>query len=302
LAEDGAFRSLARTCDALPVEDINVQFVACLEGAIAVGDDLECFVAKECTNAAIHSRVAERLGMSAEQAALLMPRLRVQPESPKANIDAMNVRRLGSCMPDRPHRDIEHGYEEALNLIQTAMEGALLGDDWALEITSGADPADRTDGKSVNRSRLRWLTDLLTTGPFPLLSRLIETERWPPTQLEEKLLAGGATADVISNALEMRAAADRWTATQQAASLWPDLEATQDLDIRLRFLATAAVARHAGRDDPANGAWADLHERLANEASVHDPRGIFGGDSILLMGRACSLSDQCAFLWRHSNA
>lgn len=301
LGADGAFRSLARTCNALPVDELDVLFIASLEGAIATGDGLACFVGGECNDRSVVDRVTDRLGLSAEQAARLIPRLRVTPESPRSAIDAMNIRRLGTCMADKTHQAVEEAYERTLSLIQRAMEAELLGDDWALRIVEPDERGPAT-GKRIDRTMLDWLTQEMTAGSTPLLSRLLTTDQWPASQLEEKLLAGGATAEVIADAIQVRAMADRYILEREAASIWADTELIQDLDIRLTLLARASVARHADDASPANGAWSHMHERLSVEAAIHDPRGLLGRDPILLLGRACSLSDQCDFDWRATNA
>jgi hypothetical protein len=304
LGEDGAFRSLARTYRSLPMNSMGVLFFASLEGAIAHGDDLGRFVGSSCSDPRIVERIQSRLDLTAEEAEGFVPRLRVQPESPQSAIDAMNIRRLGACMQNGRHGDIEAAYRDALTLIQMGMEATLLGPDWALEVTEPADEQTRIRvlSKLIDRGRLSTLAGHLTAHPAPLLTRLLVADRWPATQLEEKLLAGGALTEVISNALQMRAMADHWAAEKQAAALWPDDDVTTDLDLRLRFLATAAVARHSAEASPANGAWADVHDRLTTEPVNHDPRQVFAQDPVLLMGRVCSLSDQCAFEWRGTRA
>lgn len=301
---DGAFRSLLRAFRALPRDGLAATLIAYLEGAIEHGDDLEQFVGSPCTDPAVSARVRERLGLTDDEAREFVPHLRVAPESPRSTIDAMNIRRLGACMPNRRHAEIEAVYREALALIQLAMEAALLGPDWALQVIQPSDDAarERVRSKSLDRVRLASLASQLGADPAPLLSRLIGASQSPPTRLEEKLLAGGALSEVIRSALEMRARADHWALERMAASLWPEDEVTEDVDVRLGYLATAAVARHAADPQPANGAWADVHDRLTRDAATHDPRMVYAQEPVLLMGRVCSLSDECVFEWRGTRA
>jgi hypothetical protein len=299
LGADGAFRSLLRTYRALEASGVTMELVACLEGAIASGDDLQCFVGTTCSDDAVISRVEDRLELSPDERARFTPLLRVRPESPMSSIDDVNVRRLAACMPSQRVGEVELAYARALGLIQTGMEAALLGPSWPLvTVSPGSSPPTRVEGKVIDRDRLRWLSDQMETYPAPLISRLIGSDRWPASQLEEKLLEGGASTDVIGNASEMRAGADRWISERQAASLWPDDDVSDDVDLRLRYLATASVARYSHEAAPANLAWADIHQRLSAEASVHDPNHVYAQDPVLLMGRVCSLSDQCEFPWR----
>lgn len=303
IGADGAFRSLLRTYRALASSGVTMTLVACLEGAIATGDDLLRFAGAACTDEDVIRRVRERLELSAAEVASFVPLLRVLPESPMSAIDAVNVRRLAACMPSHAASDIESAYGRVLALIQSGMEAALHGADWPLgSVSPGSSAPARVEGKIIDRGRLRWLSDQMEAHPVPLISRLITTDKWPASQLEEKLLAAGASIDVLRNAAEMRAASDQWIVERQAASLWPDDDISDDVDFRLRYLAIASVARYSGHPAPANLAWADVHQRLATEAAVHDPNRVYSQDSVLLMGRVCSLSDQCAFQWRAASA
>jgi Cap4, dsDNA endonuclease domain len=306
LGQDGAFRSLLRTYRALRGGRLlgDTRLVACLEGAVKVGDDLELFVGNPCGRDDVIARLSSRLDLAGEEVGDFIPRLRVRPEQPITAIDAVNIRRLGTLMATSRHTEIEAMYASVLGLIQSAMEAALLSEDWALRVFDHATPGAPapSEPKRLDRTRLEGLSSAIAVRQRPLLGRLLSPERRPASQLEEKLLLAGASTAVVDSALEMRAVADRWLVAQQAASLWPDDDVAEDLDIRLRTLAAAVVAGTHGDPAPANRAWAQLHARLTAEAESHDPDRVFGQDALLLLGRICSLSDQCVIAWATTNA
>lgn len=121
--------------------------------------------------------------------------------------------------------------------------------------------------------------------------RMIEPSSTPPTALEQKLLAGGASSTIVDDARSVRANATiRRLEILAAGGVNADLDS---LDEALRIRANAKVQVNRGRDRPAVHVWDDLLTLLSNQAASIDPSGLFVQMPELLLGEVCDLADRC---------
>jgi hypothetical protein len=96
----------------------------------------------------------------------------------------------------------------------------------------------------------------------------------------------------------MRANADHHRLREAALGTWPDDPAVEgDLDQRLLFLARRVGRAHEENPRPANAVFDALQVELQNNAGAYDRAPLYAQDGVLLMGRACAVSDECRFGW-----
>lgn len=289
---NGAFRSLLRSFRHLSGHSVTL--LACLEGVIAPGDALNSFVGEPCTDADAISRVAEKLVLTAEETAHFVPLVRVQVHPGREVIDDVNLRRLGDLLPHLAMPAIRDLYNRCLATIYRAMEASLVGEEWARLVVDPDFVRTAAAGKVLDSTELEFLRTQIGGRNYPLLTRLFRTDVPAPTTLEEKMTSAGVSEQVLRNAAELRAAADAWAIEQQAAELWPADEVSDEVDFRLRSLATAVIAGERGGVD---AAWSELQNRIAAQAASVDPGRTFRQDPFLLLGRVASLTDACHVGW-----
>jgi hypothetical protein len=88
---------------------------------------------------------------------------------------------------------------------------------------------------------------------------------------------------------------------RKALNAWPSAEIVDDVDQELLVLAYTVVERWEDDPAPAKRIFHELHERL-QAASSYDYSHAFGGKPSYLLGRICSLSDECKVAWGVANA
>jgi hypothetical protein len=288
----GAFQSLLRSYRQLAGQP--VVLLACLEGIIAPGDGLGEFVGRPCVDPNVIAKVTEKLGLTMAEAAGFIPLVRVQSQPSRDVIDAVNLRRLGELLPNLGTPALRSLYDRCLATIYRAMEATLSGDEWPRLVVDPDYERAAAEGKVLDAGQLDFLRIQLGGRAHPLLLRLLRTDVPAPTALEEKMTSAGASHEVLKSAAELRAASDAWAIEQQAIELWPSDHVTDEVDFRLRSLATAVIAGVGGRAD---AAWSEIQNRLASQAAVVDPQNTFQQDPFLLLGRIASLTDGCTVSW-----
>ncbi|MFF7764770.1 hypothetical protein [Streptomyces griseorubiginosus] len=96
----------------------------------------------------------------------------------------------------------------------------------------------------------------------------------------------------------MRANADQYRLREAALGTWPDNPAVEaDLDQRLLFLARRVGRAHDEDPRPADAIFDALQVELQNNPAAYDRSPLYAQDGVLLMGRACAVSDECRFGW-----
>lgn len=304
LSNGGAIRSLFRTFEALG--DFPATYEAHLEGAARRGNPIESLrpPGGRCSPEALQ-QVRAALGVSEEKCRDFLERVRIVPGQPlRDSIAAENIRLLGSQASAALVVDLATMHESILGLIHAAMAAEPDLRRWSEVLNSpeGDPDRERYKRKCLTHEDLQPLVTRLRQPSQPLLRRLVLPEEVEPSQLEVKLLAGGAPQTLIDDAKQLRANAATRRFEYLSSTLSDDDAALEDVDNRLRVRANALVAQCSPGPRPAPIVWERLLTDLQQHNTSYDSRCVFARDPFLLLGEACDLADQCVIDWGVTDA
>ncbi|WP_331732075.1 dsDNA nuclease domain-containing protein [Streptomyces sp. NBC_00989] len=214
----------------------------------------------------------------------------------RESVEAHNTRVLADLGPGLPMATIDALYTELLRRTREATQGRP-GARWT-ELLAVDDPPPAVLNKRISAGVIADVRQRLTRPDHVLLQDLSQQLNGSETNLVRKLRQGAASKDVIQDAQMMRANADHHLLREAALGTWPDDPAMEtDLDQRLLLLARRIGRTHAEHARPADVIFDDLQVELQHNAAAYDRRPLYAQDGVLLMGRACAVSDQCRFNW-----
>lgn len=220
----------------------------------------------------------------------------------RALIEDRNIRLLGERQIGLSYRELREMHEKLLAMIVSAMRAHRPDRGW--ETVLRQNPADaRLHAKRLTQDRVAPLVASLRTIGRPLLRPWKSGEPFPHGQssLVRKLQTGGASRNLVETATGLRAQVDSYILQRKALNAWPSAEIVDDVDQELLVLAHTVVERWEDDPAPAKRIFHELHERL-QAASSYDYSHAFGGKPSYLLGRICSLSDECKIAWGVANA
>ena len=307
-ADGGALHSLYRTHRELAKTSIDYLVVACLEGAINPKDDINCLLTPEGReDNGLRQRICDRLKMPLNECDEFLARVRLRPGEPSRDlIVERNLRLLGAHSPTTQYGKLNLIHDSVVRRIFTAMESRVSGDEWplaAFDVDQVSEAArNNVRQKRLNADLLRPLFGELTAPNRPLLQRIADPIGRVPSVIEEKLLAAGATPQIVSDAETLRANANAWWYQSAAATLQDNHAVMDDLRLRLQMRFNSVIARHVGLPAPANQVWGDLFDLLNRQAGTIDSSDSFLQDPDLLLGEICSMTDECLLEWGQSGA
>jgi hypothetical protein len=302
LVDGGALRSLHRTFTASL--GVTATYEAHLEGAAKNGDPiLELPPPRGRVTVETTRRIAEALRISESECVTFLQDVRVFPGIPlRVTIVGENLRLLGRHAPNTTAGELERIHERVVALAHAAMAAERLADEWPLAVR---DPNADTLQERIRRKRLtaQELAPLVVTlrrAPRVLLRRLTEPESVTMTELERKLLAGGAPPGLVSNAKQLRASASIRRTEYLSASFDP--AGLEDLQERVRIRSEGLCAQHSDGGAPAVAVWNQLLSDFQLSPASYDQTGVFSADPFLLLGEVCELADGCVVDWGISDA
>lgn len=294
-----ALKSLWRTWKVLPEEGrASAELWVLFEGASDPADDP--LVMLERGQGHSHegclSRVARHLGVSQDLVRPFLERVRVQGIDSRGTIESLNREALSHLCPELTGHEVRAMYDEICKLVDTAMQGKL-GARWQVIARQPSLPA----AKQSKRISVQTLAELgIRVGvKSGVRLRYIATDGETTSDLVRKLRDGGASTEVIASATQMRAQAD-YAQLEAVASgaVVVDRATDEDLDQRLLAIARGISAEYQDYGPrPADRIYNKLLQRLEGRPPGLDRHPRYRDDPILLMGRACDLSDQCHFGW-----
>jgi len=196
-------------------------------------------------------------------------------------------------------------YDRILMVIFEAMQAKALSPKWKETFLSKG----VFRGKAVTaflqkrllKEHFTSFAEVLSTPPQPLLKRMIDGREPLLTQLEQKLIMGGASAEIIEHAKILRANASQREYEVLAGDMFDD-GVMDDLRTRLLIRAHGLIDEHGTGRKPAATIWNHLLQVLSQQCAVIDSRGVFTKDPDLLLGQICNLSDQCQSGWGVADA
>jgi hypothetical protein len=245
------------------------------------------------------------LGLKGRPLTEFLSLLTIRCQQPsRQSIDAEVIKAIGAVWPHLIFADIESLYDQLLTLVSAAQANsapplevrtaiAAVGADAHLSSTWGI-----LSKQVLTRERLVALCPPLPSATdADLFSRATRGEA---TLLELKLLRAGATKNTVSRAKLARAATDAELIRIQASGL-VDQDAVEALDGELLDHATsvAAMAGVSGLG-PASRPAEFIYNHMASNAPsliALDHKRVFKQNGRLLLGRICSVSDECKFGW-----
>jgi hypothetical protein len=162
-------------------------------------------------------------------------------------------------------------YKRILMLIFDAMQAKALPPKWKETfLTKGV-----TRGKAATAFLQKRLlsehfaafAEVLPTPPQPLLKRMIDGKEQLPTQLEQKLIMGGASAEIIEHAKILRANASQREYELLASEMFDD-GVLDDLRTRLLIRAHGLIGEHGTGRKPAATIWNHPLQVLSQQCTV----------------------------------
>ncbi|MBP5888794.1 MULTISPECIES: dsDNA nuclease domain-containing protein [Streptomyces] len=292
-------KSLWRTHTAVRGTGQVYQLTAGVEGYLDPADALVTALSKGegGDHASCRKRVAAHLKVTDDDGLSEFLRLvRVRSFVRRESVEAHNTRVLADLGPGLPMATIDALYTELLRRTREAMQGRPVAR-WT-ELLAVDDPPAAVLNKRISAAAIADVRQRLTRPDHVLLQDLSQQLHGSETNLVRKLRQGAASKGVVQDAQMMRANADHHRLREAALGTWPDDPAVEaDLDQRLLFLARRVGRTHAEHARPADAIFDDLQVELQNNAGAYDRRPLYAQDGVLLMGRACAVSDECLFNW-----
>jgi hypothetical protein len=275
-----------------------------LEGVLKPRDGIQALAGEAPhQDAALVERIRSRLDVDGKVVRDFLGKFRLRANQPSREaIAARNIRYLGRLAPDLRYSEVETIHEKVVQKIEAAMAAELLGDDWPRMVIAAADATseaiNKIEKKRLTAEQLRPLVPSLV-GPGKALLRRITNPGGgaQPSVLEEKLLAGGASAEMVEAAKSLRAHATIRELEVASSGLWSSEDILTDLRERLKHRVEAVRARFTGEPRPAPRIWQELTDVLTRQATAIDPRRLLLQDSDLLLGEVCQMADLCLTDW-----
>ncbi|MET9618119.1 dsDNA nuclease domain-containing protein [Kitasatospora indigofera] len=295
----GALKSLWRTYRAVQNHGLTYLLTAAVEGFLDPADDALTALARGA--GADHpkclARVSKHLKAQEADVSSFLSFVRVRTMPRREHIDDQGLASLAELAPAVSVGEQRAVYLEILNRVHDAMQGEA-GAGWK-EKLGVESPSEALLRKRLTPSSVYDLGQRLRRPDHVLLAAYSERIDAVETNLVRKLRRGGASEGTIHDAQFLRSEADGRRLSDVALGVWPeDSRVEQDLDTRLRITATRIARRYQDQGHrPADRIWDDLTQEINSAAGVLDLRPLYAKDPWLLMGRACSVSDECHFGW-----
>lgn len=301
IGKSGGIRGLSRTYKV--AKGFNVSYGLYLEGAISKDDKLNKLVLPDKDiSSEIVQEIVEKLDLTLEESKDFLENLIVFPNQPhRDSIAATNLQILGRVASQMSLGELEAVYENSVDEIFRAMEGEPLGERiyevLALGDNDDAIISPEIQAKRLTKKRLLGILGSVVKGSYPLLERITDINKGNPTNLEVKLIAGGADENVVNDAKTLRANASIRIAQISSLSLFGEEKQIEDVGLRLVTLSDSVIQKHVDEKTPARKAWDEVLQRLEGNPGYVDPNQIFRQDPYLLLGFVCELTDDCRITW-----
>jgi len=233
-------------------------------------------------------------------------RLRIVHSYPtRETIRAQNTRLLVNHAGHLAASTLDEIYDRMLMLIYASMQAKVLPHNWkSAFLTRGVLRGKAQElflQKQLLREHFKTIVQPITVAPQPLLKRLVDNSGQPPTLLEQKLIMGGASTEIIQHAKTLRANASQRELELLSSQMYED-GVLEDVQTRLLIRAHGLVNEHGSGKTPAAAIWNALLRVLGEQHHVIDSKGLFHNDPDLLLGAICNLSDKCQTGWGIADA
>jgi hypothetical protein len=274
-----------------------------IEGTISAKDDLNDLThSKRNISDELVQKVAKKLEIEDSECNAFLEAVTVHPnQPPRAHVTSHNIYLMGQVSASTSTQEIRSLEEKLTDEILRAMSCDRLDNFLYHYITKIEEPEDelraRIDAKRLTAKNIADILGSLTDGDYPLLLRITDLNAPTPTNLEKKLIAGGATERIIKDAKGLRANASIREAEILSSGFFMEEEKIVDVQVRLEVLTNSVIERFDDSDKPAKTIWLELRKEITATASSVDPNRIYKQDPYLLLGAVCGLSDECRIDW-----
>ncbi|GBE39844.1 hypothetical protein BMS3Bbin08_02476 [bacterium BMS3Bbin08] len=294
--------------------DVDATYELLLEQPLSPSGDVKLLLTPEGrSDDKLIKNVSKALKIKKSDCKIFLSKIRIFPSLPaRKHIDAVNISLIQTLNKNLTGNKIENIYSSALNEIVRAMRGKSPGISWPSYIRHPFSISDRkiklVDAKHITYKKCSSIIGIKDKKPTLLLERVLNPKLPPPTALESKLIKGGATEEIVSDAKMLRANAVMHEAEVLSRDLYSsssglsDDSEFQNVQNRLIVRTNATVAHNYKKDRPAIDIWNDLIGHLQSNSSQFDPNSLFEQDVFLLMGEICEISDQCITNWGIADA
>ncbi len=301
-AIDG-LKSLYRTFS--ETSDLKAKYSLYIEGAIAVTDDLNALTLSSSSmdiSNDIVQKISQKLDIENSKCRDFLESVTVHPnQPPRAHITSYNIRLMGQGSASSSIREIESLEEKLTDEILRAMSCDRLDNLLYRYIAKAEELEDeikaRIDAKRLTASNIADIIGSLASGDYPLLLRITDLHEPSPTNLQKKLIAGGATERIIKNAKELRANASIREVEIRSSGFINQEDRIVDVRIRITTLTNSIVEEHDELEKPAKIIWRKVLNELTQKKETVDPHRIYKQDPYLLLGAVCGISDECRIDW-----
>jgi hypothetical protein len=299
-AIDG-LKSLYRTFS--ETSELNAKYSLFIEGAIAVRDDLNALTlsSMDISNDIVQ-KISQKLDIENSKCRDFLESVTVYPnQPPRAHITSHNIHLMGQGSASSSTREIESLEEKLTDEILRAMSCDRLDNLLYRYIAKVEELEDeikaRIDAKRLTASNIADIIGSLASGDYPLLLRITDLHEPSPTNLQKKLIAGGATDRIIKNAKELRANAFIREVEIRSSGFINQEDRIVDVQIRITTLTNSIVEEHDELEKPAKIIWRMVLNELIQKKETVDPHRIYKQDPYLLLGAVCGISDECRIDW-----
>ncbi len=300
IGDGGALRSLYRTHQRTLAVQASLEVV--LEGAYSPSNPIHHLrPGEDHSHPQLVGPVASALEIEEADAISFLARVVLAPRPAyRDEAEALAQQLLHQQAPNLPHDLVSDIYVRLVGRIEDAMRAEPIGPEWPSYVTHPSDAPDeyaqRIAAKTLNRGILRETISPIQAAPRVLLRRIGDAQV-PVSSLERKMIVGGADKQLIADARSLRMNAVEHLERRMASEMFAEDERIEDLRERLLIHANSRYSLHSGAESPANQIWGDLMNHYATHAASIDPDRILDQDSLLLLGKLCDMSDECAFDW-----
>lgn len=296
-----ALKSLHRAYQT--ISNISAKYSLFLEGNLSAKNELKVLInSNSKIPDSLLKKVAEELKIDASQCEAFLKVVTIHPgQTSRADITAHNIRLIGQISSQTSAQEIETLEQRLTDEILNAMSCSRL-ENILYQYILQASTVEETDKAKVYSKRLtaKNITAILgsfSLDPYPLLSRITDLNTPLPSNLEKKLLAGGATDRIINDAKNLRANASIRELEILASGFLIEDRKIIDVQIRLETLTNSIVEDYEDSEKPAKTIWREVLDELTKKKDSVDPNRVYKQDPYLLLGAICGISDECRIDW-----
>ncbi len=296
IGKSGGLRSLYRTYSVIKKLSIDYSLELLLEGALDKKDDISN-LKNNIINYNIIKKVCSAFNTEAKEANEFLSKIIILPSPPnRQSINASNRDLIHSLNGSLNRSSIIKLETKLIDSIETRMRAEQIKrEEWPDYLNSkNAYKNNKFDFKRLTKDSLIQLTENLLVKSSFLLERVMNTaSNSSGSNLERKLINGGATQEIIENASLLKANMQKYLIEKKIQNPAHKDQFVSDLKIRLKIQADSRLSKYKDIADPAIQIWNDLLDDFNKSSQSIDKNNVLESDPLLLLGAICDYADEC---------